>query len=149
MYCLGCVCKPYLPRPILLSSLGVENVEGVTMCDSELYVVLCRHNTVYVYSQNTHQQQDNNEKPLRKIIVRGLADPRDIVACPETRQLFIADYYTPTQRISSGSVRRISMTGTTTDYFIVGEEKDRIKALSICPKSQQLLVTCKVCFIII
>ena len=80
------MCRPYSASPRLHASLTVSTqtgVEGVAQCDNKLFVVCRLSDIIAVFGPNNEQ--------LTSITVKGLKGPTDIVACTETKQLYIAD----------------------------------------------------------
>ena len=79
------VCRPYSVCPRLQFSLTVSRgVVGVAQCDNKLFVVCYEQaDTIEVFGRDNKQQTN--------ITVTGLKQPRDIVSCTDTKQLYIAD----------------------------------------------------------
>jgi hypothetical protein len=78
------LCRPYSGSPRLHSSIHVSHVMSVAHCEDKLYVVTVGSDTIKVFGP------DNEELPGIK--VTGLQMPTDIVACSETRHIYVADY---------------------------------------------------------
>ena len=81
--CAG-VCRPYsvCPRQQCTLTLSGRAV-GVAQCDNKLFVVTLDSDTIQIFERDNKQQTN--------ITVNGLKEPTDIVACTETKQLYIAD----------------------------------------------------------
>jgi len=62
----------------------VEYVSGVTCLDNNLYVIYRLSNTIRVFTGDLY-------KEVRAIKVDGMRFPLDIVACRDSRQLYVAD----------------------------------------------------------
>jgi len=78
----------------------VGRVRGFTCLDNRLYVIYWSCPTIHVYTTDTFSE-------VSVITVRGLMDPRDIVACHDDRQLYVSD--------GSGYIWRVSAVNPT-DY---------------------------------
>jgi len=93
--------------------LVVGAVRGVTQLDDVAYVVSNKSSIINMY---TAGQAD----PLGEgILVRGMTDPRDILACRHDRQLYVADFDYCIWRVSADdhSYVRWLPTESATDAF--------------------------------
>jgi len=73
----------------------VDTVRGVTQLHDVVYIVCAGSSAILRFNATTHQR-------LTDINVKALSDPRDIAACEQTSQLYVADGYYP------ACVRRVS-----------------------------------------
>ena len=62
-----------------------REVTGVTQLHDVVYVVCYQSSSILTFNATTHQQ-------LTEIVVQGLREPWDIVACEQTSQLYVADW---------------------------------------------------------
>jgi hypothetical protein len=111
------------PSELDIQSDRCPAVHGVAQVDNKIFIVYSEFNTIDVF---------NDRRPferLKPIIVNDLKDPRDIVACNETLQLFIGEY--------GGDIWRVDDKSTDFNKFI--KHKDGLWSMSL--NSQRLLVT--------
>jgi hypothetical protein len=81
------VYSPFKRNPRRLQSIQLEkNVNCLTEFNGQLYVGVGRSASLQVFVSRPPFSR------LDDIIVQGLNDPRDIVVCRDTSQLYIADY---------------------------------------------------------
>lgn len=80
------LCHPFLRNPIQMTNVRIKhNVSGMAELNGKLYVVCGRRNSIEVL---------NSSPPFNRvgsIAIPDLNDPIDVVACVDTRQLYIAD----------------------------------------------------------
>ena len=122
------VCRPYSASPRLHASLTVSTqtgVEGVAQCDNRLFVVCRLSDIIAVFGPNNEQ--------LTSITVKRLKGPTDIVACTETKQLYIADLLS--------CVWRVSMDGDVIKWLPNKSTATDFQPESLSVTSRRLLVT--------
>ena len=111
------------------SVCAVVAVMGVTQLRDVVYVVCDRPSAVWMFDATTHQQ-------LSDIDAFGLVDvrmPRDIAACEQTFQLYIADNWQ--------CVWRVSTDGADLQYWLPRSPWDTFRPSSLSVKLARLLVT--------
>jgi hypothetical protein len=121
------VCHPFKSIPQQLGSLQVEKetVTGVTEFNNKLFVICSQSTTVHVFNSNSPFSR------LENIEIQGLLNPRDIVVCSDSSQLYIADYK---QRV----IWRVNLLSyKEVDRFI----STQWQPLSLSTKSRRLLIT--------
>jgi hypothetical protein len=120
------MCSPFKCRPHLMQRLHCnEDVNGMAEFNNKLYVVCVKSSTVQVF---------NSSPPFSRhtdIEVRGLNDPRDIVVCSETSQLYIADY-------EQCAIWRVNLLSYKQDDQLISTQW---KPRSLSTKSRRLLIT--------
>ena len=105
----------------------VDVVYGVTLLHDVVYMVCEQSSEILRFNATTHQR-------LTDINVKDLKDPRDIVACELTSQLYVADL--------RKCVRRVSSDGTDIrQHWLPKSPDDTFKPRSLSVTSTRLLVT--------
>ena len=94
--------------------------------DDKIFVVCYESDRIRVFGLNNEQLED--------IKVKGLKEPWDIVACSETRSLYVADWESP------GCVWRVSTDGRVINKFLPTTTKS-FRPWSLSVTSGRLLVT--------
>jgi len=89
---------------------------GVTQLHDVVYIVCGRSSTIVRFNATTRER-------LTDIHVKDLKDPRDIVACEQTSQLYVADWQESVWRVSADGADiklwwRKSSTGTFTPFTL-------------------------------
>jgi len=106
-----------------------HSVRGVTQLHDVVYVVCDRSSSIMRFNARTHQQ-------LTEIVVKDLRRPRDIVACQQTSQLYVAD--NPSR---DRCIWRVSTDGTDIQRWLSKSPSDRFIPYSLSVTSTHLLVT--------
>ena len=107
----------------------VVAVRGVTQLHDVVYIVWARSSTILRFNATTHER-------LTDIHVKGLRMPKDIVACEQTSQLYVADFMKCVWRVSAdGADIKLLLTMSSTGQFI---------PTSLSVTSTRLLVTSEV-----
>jgi hypothetical protein len=124
------VCRPYYIKPRLLNEVGPANlriVHGVAQLDNKLFV-LHENKSIYIYGPDHNLLENNKLNELEK--------PRDMVGCPETGLLYIADYDQSSDQ--GGNVWQVSIdTHNVTRLPTVST----MRPVALSVMSQRLLVT--------
>jgi len=106
----------------------VDMVCGVTVLDNIMYVVCDESSTIRLYNTDTHSPLD------RVINVDGMKDPRDIVACRDDRQLYVADWPDSLWRVSVSDhsyVKWLSTESTTHTFDALSVTSRRLLVTSL------------------
>jgi len=99
---------------------------GVTQLHDVVYVVRWGLSSISRFSATTHQR-------LTDINVKDLSNPRDIVACEQTSQLYVAE--------DEKCVRRVSADGADIKHWLPKSPDDTFKPKKLSVTSTRLLVT--------
>jgi len=100
-------------------------VAGVTQLHDVVYIVCEWSSTISRFNARTHQR-------LTDIDVEDLSDPRDIVACERTSQIYVADYE---------CIWRVSSGGADIQRWLPKSPSDTFKPFTLSVTSTRLLVT--------
>jgi len=101
---------------------------GVTQLHDVVYVVCEYSSSISTFNATTHQQ-------LTEIVVGGLSEPWDIVACQQTSQLYVADWS------HDSCIWRVSTDGTDIQRWPPKSPSDTFNPWSLSVTSTHLLVT--------
>jgi len=104
----------------------VDYVAGVTQLHDVVYIVCYGSSTILRFNATTHQR-------LTDIVVKGLRDPNDIVACERTSQVYVADF--------KECIWRVSSDGEDTKRWLTKSPSDTFIPWSLSVTSTRLLVT--------
>jgi len=104
----------------------VGNVESVAQLHDVVYVVCLSSSTIRRFNATTHQR-------LTGIVVNDLRQPRDIVACEGTSQLYVADLVE--------SIWRVSTDGAHIRRWLAKSPDDTFEPVTLSVTSTRLLVT--------
>jgi len=99
---------------------------GVTQLHDVVYIVCWRSSTISRFNARTHQR-------LTDIKVKDLREPRDIVACERTAQIYVAD--------NEACIWRVSSDGEDIERWLPKSPSDTFKPWSLSVTSTRLLVT--------
>jgi len=99
---------------------------GVTQLHHVVCIVCRQSSTILRFDATTHER-------LTDIHVKGLTDPRHIVACEQTSQLYVAD-------LGKG-VWRVSADGTDINLWLTWSSTDTVSPTSLSVTPTRLLVT--------
>jgi len=111
----------------VLLCVVVGYVEGVTLLHNVVYIVCFKSSSIIRFDAVTHRR-------LANIIVKGISEPRDIVACQQTAQLYVADH-------GPGCVWRMSSDGKYVKCWLPKSPSDKFRPGSLSVTSSRLLVT--------
>ena len=103
----------------------VGDVCGVTQLHDVVYIVCGLSSTILRFNATTHQR-------LTDIVVKGLREPWDIVACERTSQLYVADME---------CVWRVSSDGEDIKRWLPKSPDDTFRPYTLSVTSTRLLVT--------
>jgi len=104
----------------------VDTVWGVTQLHDVVYIVCDGSSTISRFNARTHQR-------LTDIDVKDLRDPRDIVACERTSQIYVADHFECIWRVSSD--------GEDIKRWLPKSPSDTFRPWTLSVTSTRLLVT--------
>jgi len=100
------------------------SVLGITQLHDVVYIICDKSSTIFSFNVTTHQR-------LTDIDVEDLRSPRDIVACEQMSQLYLADYK---------SVWRVSPDGADTKLWLPRSPSNTFRPLTLSVTSAGLLV---------
>ena len=103
----------------------VGNVNGMARLHDVVYAVCYMSSTIMRFNATTRQR-------LKDIDVKGLIQPRGIVACERKSQLYV---------VETGYVLRVSSDGTDIQHWLPKSPDDTFKPWSLSVTSTRLLVT--------
>jgi len=104
----------------------VGYVRGVTQLHDVVFVVCFVSSTILRFNATTHQR-------LTDIVVKDLKDPRDIAACEQTSQVYVAD--------DEKCIRRVSADGADIKHWLPKSPDDTFNPWRLSVTSTRLLVT--------
>jgi len=104
----------------------LDTVYGVTQLHDVIYMVSLLSTTIMRFNATTHER-------LADIVVKGLRSPRNIVACEQTSQLYVAD--------DKKYVWRVSSDCTDIKHWLPKSPDDTFKPFTLSVTSTRLLVT--------
>jgi len=105
----------------------VAMVSGMTQLHDVVYIVCAWSSTILRFNATTHQR-------LTGINVKDLREPRDIVACERTSQLYVADSYPE-------CVRRVSADGADIKFWWSRSSSDTFTPFTLSVTSTRLVMT--------
>ena len=102
-------------------------VSGVTLLHNVVYIVCWKSSSIIRFDAVTHRR-------LAVITVKDMSRPRDIVACQQTAQLYVAEWL-------SNFVWRVSSDGEDVKRLLPKSPSDTIRPWTLSVTSSRLLVT--------
>jgi len=110
----------------VLLCVVVGVVTGVTLLHNDVYIVCLGSSSIIRFDAVTHRR-------LAVIIVKDMSEPRDIAACQQTAQLYVADL--------AECVWRVSSDGEDVKRLLPKSPSDTFRPYTLSVTSSRLLVT--------